>query len=74
MVSRKTPAPKPDDPEQHRRFVDMAREVEADESPEAMDRAFGKIIRGPSDRPGEGELKNRRRFPTSPKAQSSSRE
>jgi hypothetical protein len=39
------PKPKPDNPEQFKRFVDMAREVEADESSDAIDRAFDKIIR-----------------------------
>jgi hypothetical protein len=42
-MSRK-PKPPPDDPEEFKRFVDMAREVEADESPEAIDRAFNKVI------------------------------
>ena len=41
--------PKPpadaDDAEQSRRFIDMAREVEADESSGAMDRAFEKVIK-----------------------------
>lgn len=37
--------PKPDDPEQFKRFIDMAREVEADESPGALDRAFNSVIR-----------------------------
>ena len=37
-------APKPDNPEQFKRFIDMAREVEADESPDALDRAFDKVI------------------------------
>jgi hypothetical protein len=40
-----------DDPEQSRRFIDMAQEVEADETPDAMDRAFGKVIRPPSSYP-----------------------
>jgi hypothetical protein len=35
----------PDNPEQFKRFIDMAREVEADESPEALDRAFNKVVR-----------------------------
>jgi hypothetical protein len=43
-----TPKPEPpanaDDPEQSRRFIDTAREVEADEDPEAFDRAFEKVI------------------------------
>ncbi len=39
------PKPKPTltDAERHRRFVDMAHEVEADESSGAFDRAFGSI-------------------------------
>jgi hypothetical protein len=37
----------PDNPEQSKRFIDMAREVEADESPDAMDRAFKKVVRAP---------------------------
>jgi hypothetical protein len=42
----RTPEPPPnvDDPEQSRRFIDMAREVEADESPGALDRAFERVI------------------------------
>jgi hypothetical protein len=40
------PAPKPpDDPTEYQRFLDMAREVEADEDPEALDRALAKSIR-----------------------------
>jgi hypothetical protein len=38
------PKPKPDDPEQFKRFIDMAREVEVDEAPDALDRAFDKVI------------------------------
>jgi hypothetical protein len=49
------PAPKPDDPAQHKRFKEMAREVEVDESEGAFDKAFervsGKVIAPtPSDR------------------------
>jgi hypothetical protein len=36
--------PKPDDPEQSRRFVEAARQIEADETGEAFDRAFRKIV------------------------------
>ena len=36
--------PKPDDPEQSKRFVEAAREIEADESGEAFRRAFEKIV------------------------------
>ena len=39
-----THRPKPDDPEQSQRFIDMAREVEADEDPKAFERAFRKVI------------------------------
>ena len=46
-MSRK-PKPQPDDPEQLKRFIDMAREVEADESEGALDRAFEKVIKSPS--------------------------
>ena len=35
--------PQPDDPEQYRRFLDMAKEVGADESPDAMDRVFDRL-------------------------------
>jgi hypothetical protein len=34
----------PDNPEQFKRFIEMAREVEADESPDAIDRAFNKVL------------------------------
>lgn len=33
-----------DDPEQSKRFIDMAREIGADESGEAFDRAIDKIM------------------------------
>jgi hypothetical protein len=39
------PKPKPDNPEQFKRFIEMAREVEVDESSEALDRAFDKVLR-----------------------------
>lgn len=58
MSTRKPePPPEADDPEQSRRFIDMAREVEADETPGAMDRAFDKVIRP----------KDERAIPQSPK-------
>jgi hypothetical protein len=41
------PAPKPDDPAQAKRFVEAAREAQADESEEAADRAFKKIAQQP---------------------------
>ena len=45
------PPPKPippldaDHPTQSQRFIDMAREVEADEAPEALDRALTRVVR-----------------------------
>jgi hypothetical protein len=36
--------PKLTDTERHKRFVDMAHEIGADESPEAFDRAFDKVV------------------------------
>jgi hypothetical protein len=36
--------PKLTDAERHKRFVDMAHEVEADESPEAFERAFANVV------------------------------
>lgn len=46
MPSKKNPKPnpKPDDPEQSKRFVETAREIEADESGEAFRRALDKIV------------------------------
>jgi hypothetical protein len=38
------PGPKPDDPEQSKRFLEAARESHADETEEGADRAFKKII------------------------------
>ena len=39
--------PKPDDPEQTKRFIDAAREAEADESEAGADRAFKKVASSP---------------------------
>lgn len=45
MPTRKLSSPsESDDPEQSRRFIDMAREVEADETPGATDRALKKVV------------------------------
>ena len=45
------PEPKPEltDAERHQRFVNMAREVEASEDPNAFDQAFEGVA-GPSDK------------------------
>jgi hypothetical protein len=36
--------PKPDDLAQSKRFIETAREIGTDESPEAFDRVFKKIV------------------------------
>ena len=45
----KKPTPKqvrkPDDPEQYKRFLETAEEVEADDDPQVFDRAFKKVTR-----------------------------
>jgi hypothetical protein len=38
------PAPKPDDAEQSKRFIETAEEVGADTDDEALERAFKKIV------------------------------
>jgi len=38
------PAPKPDDPEQVKRFIETARAAGADEDFKAFDRAFKKVV------------------------------
>jgi hypothetical protein len=49
MTERKEPAPKrqnpkQDDPEQSKRFIEAAHQIEADETGEAFRRAFRKIV------------------------------
>jgi hypothetical protein len=39
------PNPTPDDPEQSKRFIEMAREVEADGTMEDLERAFAKLTK-----------------------------
>ncbi len=41
---KREPAPKLTDAERHKRFVDMAKEVEASEKSEDFDAAFKKVI------------------------------
>ena len=38
------PKPPPDDPEQSKRFIEAARELGADESPEAFEKVFKKVV------------------------------
>jgi hypothetical protein len=53
MPARKPQKPKPlADPAEYQRFLDMAREVEADDTPGAMDRALNKVdLRRPAQPP-----------------------
>lgn len=50
MATKKRPKPKLTDAERHKRFVAMAREVEASDDPRAFDKAFKRIIGAPKDR------------------------
>jgi hypothetical protein len=45
-MPRKPKLPR-DDPEESKRFIDMARELEADESSEVFEREFKKVVRPP---------------------------
>jgi hypothetical protein len=45
MIDKPKTAPKLTDAERHARFVETARAVEVDESPEAFDRAFDGVVR-----------------------------
>ncbi len=45
----------PDDPAQSKRFIDMAREVEADERLEAVDEAFKKVVTPSAPHPHRNE-------------------
>lgn len=46
------PAPKQDDPEQSKRFIETARELETDESGEAFERTFRKVVPAKSPKSG----------------------
>ena len=41
-------APKPDDPAQYKRFLEAAREAQADETEKGADKAFKKVTAEPS--------------------------
>jgi hypothetical protein len=45
MTRKSASKPKLTDAERHKRFVKMAREVEASDSPKDFDRAFDKVTR-----------------------------
>jgi hypothetical protein len=53
MPCKQRPQPEPDNPEQFKRFIDMAREVGVDERPDAIDRAFERVVqpKRPLDKP-----------------------
>lgn len=55
------PKPRPDNPEQFKRFIDMAREVEADDSPDAVDRAFDRVMGRPEKASRHGPEKQQSR-------------
>ena len=52
------PQPRPDDPAQSKRFIDTAREIEADESEEGAERAFKKVThpKSKNQSPNKGKL------------------
>ena len=43
-VRKPAPSRKADNPEQYERFREFAREIEADDDPEAFDRQFRKVV------------------------------
>jgi hypothetical protein len=47
MATDKAPKPKMTDAERHKGFEAMAREVEAEEGPEAFDKAFKRVTNAP---------------------------
>jgi hypothetical protein len=51
-MSRK-PNPQPDNPEQFKRFIEIAREIGAEADPETVDRVLDKVARSPKPRPGQ---------------------
>lgn len=50
MSSKKQTKPKMTDAERHKRFVEMARDVKASDSPKAFDRAFRRVTSQPPKR------------------------
>jgi hypothetical protein len=43
-ISAREPKPKPDDPEQSRRFIEAAKYAEADETEKGVDKAFRNVF------------------------------
>lgn len=56
-MAEKKRAKKPSltDTERHKRFKDMACEVDADNDPDAFDRAFSKVVSPPKPAPDKSE-------------------
>jgi hypothetical protein len=50
VTSKPKPKPKLTDADRHKRFVEMAREVEASDDPKAFDKAFKKVTAKPKSR------------------------
>jgi hypothetical protein len=44
MTKKSAPKPPDDDPEEYKRFLEMARELEVDDTEEAAERAFKKVV------------------------------
>jgi hypothetical protein len=55
------PKPKPDNLEQFKRFIEMAREVEVDESHDAVDRAFDRVMGRPRKTESPNSARNQSR-------------
>lgn len=51
MARKAATKPKLTDAERHKRFVDMAREVDASDDPEEFERAFKKVTKRSGDKP-----------------------
>jgi hypothetical protein len=54
MSKEKTRSPS-DDPAEYERFLEIARKLEVDESPDALDKAFDKVIRPPGQEERKGQ-------------------
>ena len=50
MAGKSKAKPKLTDAERHKRFVEMAREVEASDDPKAFDQAFKRVVDKPKPR------------------------
>jgi hypothetical protein len=55
------PNPPPDDPEQSKRFIDMAREVEAEQASPNFERVFRRVAEQPKGFPPKPSVRRSRR-------------